>query len=98
MFHYENLQLCLILELKLKKTHHILEYSQSQWLKLYIQFISQKIMEAEINNDKDIKALHKLVNNAIYIKTMENFRSRINIKLVNNRKDCLKYTSKPSYM
>ena len=55
-------------------------------------------MEAEINNDKDIKALHKLVNNAIYIKTMENFRSRINIKLVNNRKDCLKYTSKPSYM
>ena len=81
-----------------KKTHDILEYSQSQWLKLYIQFITQKRMEAEINNDKDVKALYKLVNNAIYIKTMENLRSRINIKLVNNRKDYLKYTSKPSYM
>ena len=67
-------------------------------MKLYIQFITQKRMEAEINNDKDVKALYKLVNNAIYIKTMENLRSRINIKLVNNRKDCLKYTSKPSYM
>ena len=67
-------------------------------MKLYIQFITQKRMEAEINNDKDVKALYKLVNNAIYIKTMENLRSRINIKLVNNRKDYLKYTSKPSYM
>ena len=29
---------------------------------------------------------------------MENVRNRINIKLVNNEKDYLKYTSKSSYM
>ena len=29
---------------------------------------------------------------------MENFRNRINAKLVNNEKDYLKCTSKPSYM
>ena len=29
---------------------------------------------------------------------MENLRSRINVKLVNNEKDYLKCTSKPSYM
>ena len=31
-------------------------------------------------------------------KAMENFRKKIDVRLVNNEKDCLKCTSKPSYM
>ena len=31
------------------------------------------------------------MNNAIYGKTMENLRNRINVKLLNNEKDYLKY-------
>ena len=38
------------------------------------------------------------MNNAVYGKTMENLRNRVDIKLVSNKKDCLKWTSKPSYM
>ena len=38
------------------------------------------------------------MNNATYRKTMVNLRNRINVKLVNNEKDYLKCTSKPSYM
>ena len=33
------------------------------------------------------------MNNAIYVKTTENLRNKIDVKLVNNEKDYLKYTS-----
>ena len=55
-------------------------------------------MDAEKNNHKEGKVLHKLLNNAIYGKIMEHLRNTIDVKLVNNEKDYLKCTSKPSYM
>ena len=56
------------------------------------------MIEAEKNNDKDGKALHKLMNNAIYGKTMGNLKNRIDAELVNNKKSYLKCTSKQSYV
>ena len=47
-------------------------------------------METEKDNDKDGRALYKLINNAIYGKTMENFRNIIIVKLVSNEKRYLK--------
>ena len=38
------------------------------------------------------------MSNAIYGKTMENLRNRIDVNLENNEKDYLKCTSTPSYM
>ena len=40
----------------------------------------------------------KLMINSNYGKTMENLRKRINVRLVNNAKGFLKYTSKPTYI
>ena len=44
-------------------------------------------MEAEINEDKDGKALYKLMKNSVYGKTKENLRNRIDVRLVSNKKD-----------
>ena len=51
---------------------------------------AQKKSNQNKNEDKDGKALHKLMNNAVYDKTMENLRNRINLKLVSNKKTYLK--------
>ena len=42
--------------------------------------------------------LHKLLNNAVYGKTMENLKNRIDAKVVSNKKDYLKWTSNLTYM
>ena len=54
VLHYEKLQLYLRLELKLKKKiHRVLEFNQSQWLKVYGKFNRQK-------NQKQKKMVTKL--------------------------------------
>ena len=68
VIHYRNLQQCLELGMKLKKIHRILKFKQKDWMKLYIDFNTQKRKEA--TNDAD-KNHFKLLNNAIYRKTMK---------------------------
>ena len=36
--------------------------------------------------------------NSVYGKSMEKLRKRVNVKLVNNRRDYLKYTSRPTFV
>ena len=102
MIHYENLWVYLSLGSKLRKIYLVLNFNQFQWLKPYVEFNTHKKqkIKAEKNSDKDRKALHKLMNNAVYGKAMENLRNRIDVNLVsnNNKKRQFKITSKPSYM
>ena len=51
--------------------HRVLELNQLQWLTPYIEFSTHERIEAEKNGDQDGQALSKLLNNAIYGKTME---------------------------
>ena len=47
VLHYRNLQLYTDLGLKVKKVHRVLEFSQSLWLKQYIDFNTQKRTQAK---------------------------------------------------
>ena len=93
--HYRNLQYYLSQGLILKKVHRILEFKQSDWMKPYIDFNTQKRKEATNEADKN---LFKLSNNAAYGKTMENMRKRIKIRITTNENDFLKYASRPTYI
>ena len=57
MLHYKHLQLYLRLRLKLKKVSRLLEFNQLEWLKPYVEFKTQKILQEEKNGDKDGKVL-----------------------------------------
>ena len=53
-------------------------------MKPYIDFNTQKREEATNEADEN---LFKLLNNAVYGKTMENMRKRIKITIIKNEKD-----------
>ena len=87
VLYYQNLQLYLGLGLKLKKIHPVLEFNQSQFLKPFVEFNTQKRIEAEKNVDKTGKASYKLIDNTLYGKTIENLKNAIDVRLVSNEKD-----------
>ena len=63
-------------------------------MKQYIDFNTEK-RKAANNFEKDFS---KLMINSVYGKTMENLRKRINGRIVSNKKDFLKYMSRPTYI
>ena len=79
VLHYRNLKLYLSLGLELKATHRVLCFKQSAWLKPFIDFNTRKRQAAVNSFEKD---LFKLMNNAVYGKSLENVRKHIDLSLI----------------
>ena len=101
-FNYKNyypLHICALKQapnhgLKLEKVHSVISFSQSAWLKQYIDRNTEFRMKASNDFEKDY---YKLLNNSFYGKTMENVRNQRDIRLVNTENKRSKLASEPNY-
>ena len=80
--------------LKLKKVHRVIEFHQEAWLKKYIDMNTELRQKASNDFEKDF---FKLMNNAVFGKTMENVRKHTDIKFVKTDYKRNKLVSEPNY-
>ena len=92
--HIASLKQALNHGLKLKKVHRIIEFNQEAWLNTYIDINTEVRKIAKNDFEKDF---FKLMNNAVFGKTMENVRKHRDIKLVTTDIKRSKFVSEPNY-
>lgn len=79
VIHYKNLQLALELGMELECVHRIMKFSQSPWMKTYIDLNTKLRIEATTSFAKDF---FKLLSNSVYGKSFENVLKHREVKLV----------------
>ena len=92
--HHKTLKQYKSLGLKITKIHRGTKFEESAWLKPYINLNSDLRTKAKNDFEKDF---FKLMNNSVFGKTMENIRSKVDIRLVTNEDQARKLISKPNY-
>ena len=92
--HGLNLKFYIDHGLTITKIHRVLEFQQSAWLKKYIDFNTQKRAEARNDFEKD---LFKLMNNAVFGKTLQNPRKQRKIDFVGTPSKFKKLVAHPLY-
>ena len=94
IMHLRNLKQCLDLGMKLKKVHRGIRFREEAWMTTYIQFNTEMRKGATNSFDKD---LFKLLNNAVFGKSMENVFNYLTVKLVADAKQYQKLIASPLY-
>ena len=91
--HIRTLQFYLKHGLKLKKIHRTIKFEQKEILKPYIAFNTEKRKNARNDFEKDI---FKLLNNAVFGKTMEDKRKHLDFEIVSDERRFMKCVNNPS--
>ena len=92
--HIRTLQFYLKHGLKLKKIHRAIKLEQKEILKPYIQFNTEKRKNARNDFEKDI---FKLLNNAVFGKTMDDKRKHLDFEIVSDERRFMKCVNNPSF-
>ena len=92
--HIRTLQFYLKHGLKLKKIHRAIKFEQKEILKPYIAFNTEKRKNARNDFEKDI---FKLLNNAVFGKTMEDKRKHFDFEIVSDERRFMKCVNNPSF-
>ena len=92
--HIRTLQFFLKRGLKLKKIHRAIKFEQKEILKPYIEFNTEKQKNARNDFEKDI---FKLLNNAVFGKTMEDKRKHLDFEIVSDERRFMKCVNNPSF-
>jgi hypothetical protein len=83
VLHIDNLKYYLSKGLKLKKIHRAIEFTEKKWLADYIIFNSNE--RKKYTNDCFERDFYKLLNNAVFGKTMEDIRHHTSAHFVYNK-------------
>ena len=92
--HIRSLKQALSHGLMFKKVHRVIQLNQEAWLKPYIDMNIE--LRKHVKNDFE-KDFYKLMNNALFGKTMENVKKHRDIKLVTTNKRRNQLVSEPNY-